>query len=100
MRISYPLWDIIENVSIEGDQGYVHNIFISTFNRWGNEVGDPHFLRERSVLNIFMYHWKFVFGELKNKRRRLKIHVWVNDVVTPYIQKRLRMREKIGKVPH
>jgi hypothetical protein len=27
-----------------------------------------------------MYHWQF-FGELKVKRRRLNIHVWVHDVV-------------------
>ena len=74
--------------------GYVVTFSFLPFNRlWVNKVGNPHFLCVRSVLNIFIYNWQF-FWELKDKRRHLKIHLSVYDVVPLYLQKRWRRCEK------
>ena len=54
--------------------------FLPFHRLWVNELGDPHFLWARLIFNIFMYHWQF-FWALKDKRRRLKIHVSVYDDV-------------------
>ena len=63
---------------------------------WENEVGDPHFLCARSVVNILMYYWQF-FGDLKDKRRRLRTHVSVHDIVPRTFKNVEDVVKKMGK---
>ena len=34
-------------------------LFLHFHRLWENEVGDPHILCARSVVNILMYYWQF-----------------------------------------